>query len=324
MAALPQLVSPTVQAIEAAVSAAHVQRQDLVVRASAIGRPCERHLWYRFRWAHEPETFEPRILRLFESGHIEEARMVGWLDAAGIDVAAVDPATGEQWEVSALAGHFKGHLDGVVLGVVEAPKSAHLLECKTHNAKSFSQLVKHGVAVSKPEHLAQMQVYMHLQGLTRALYLAKNKDTDELHAERVDYDAAQALALLAKAERVIGAQTPPGRISENPDFFTCRFCSSRGVCHENDFESAMVLRSCRTCLHATPAMDGDARWHCTRHNIHALTLEQQAEGCPNHLYLPGLVPGEQLDFDDQAEWIDYRLADGTIWRDGGMVSEAAQ
>lgn len=299
---------PTVDAINTAVAAAEPRGFDLVVRGSSIGHPCERALWYRFRWAHEPEQFDGRKLRLFHTGHVEETRMVFWLRMADVTVHDVDPKTGEQWEVVDLDGHFKGHLDGIVEGLLEAPKTPHLLECKTHNTKSFEQLRRHGVAAAKPEHVAQMQVYMHLKGLTRAFYLAKCKDTDELYSERIEYDAAHALALIAKAERIRDAHVPPARLSDDPEFWQCRFCPAHTLCHAGGF----ALRNCRTCLHSTPVPDG---WRCERHT-RDLSVEDQQAGCPNHLYLPGLVPGIPDDADESAETVTYHLHDGKVWVDG--------
>lgn len=311
MVALPTTISPTVAAIDAAVEAAEERDFDHVVRGSSIGHPCERHLWYKFRWAHLPEAFDGRKLRLFDTGHVEEARMVAWLQMAGITVQAVDPETGEQWEVVALDGHFKGHLDGTVTGIIEAPVTPHLLECKTHKAKSFAQLLKHGVAVSKPEHVAQMQIYMHLKGLTRAFYLAKNKDSDELHAERIHYDAAQAAALMAKAERIRNAHEAPAKVSDDPSYYLCQAfgCVSYGVCHGGQF----ALRNCRTCLHS--AIGSAGAWYCARHD-RVLSVEDQRAGCASHLYLPSLVPGEQIDADERAETVTYRMPDGSTWVDG--------
>lgn len=311
MVALPNAISPTIAAIEAAVEAAEVRDFDNVVRGSSIGHTCERHLWYRFRWAHQPEEFDGRKLRLFHTGHAEEARMVAWLRMAGANVADVDPATGEQWEVVALDGHFKGHLDGIVTGIVEAPVVEHLLECKTHNAKSFQQLKTHGVAVAKPEHVAQMQVYMGLRGLTRAFYLAKHKDTDELYAERVHFDQAQFMTLLAKAERVRDANYAPARISDDPNYFLCKAfdCPSYPVCHGGGF----ALRNCRTCLHS--AVGSAGAWHCARHD-RILSSDDQKAGCPNHLFLPSLVPGKQVDADQAAETVTYQMPSGVEWVDG--------
>ena len=56
----------------------------------------------------------------------------------------------------------------VALGLLEAPKTWHVVEFKTHSAKSFRELAAKGVAEAKPQHWAQMQVYMHLTGITRA------------------------------------------------------------------------------------------------------------------------------------------------------------
>lgn len=318
MVALPQATSPTIAAIDAAVEAAEHRDFDQVVRGSSIGHACERHLWYRFRWAHLPEAFDGRKLRLFHTGHAEEERMVAWLRMAGVTVEATDPATGEQWEVVALDGHFKGHLDGKMTGVIEAPVAKHLLECKTHNEKSFAQLKRFGVAEAKPEHVAQMQVYMHLAGLTRAFYLAKHKDSDELYAERVQYDAAHAVALIAKAERIRDAEAAPARVSDDPNYFLCKAfkCPSYDICHGGGF----ALRNCRTCLHARPINGG--QWYCDRHERELTTADQRA-GCPQHLYLPTLVPGEQIDADEQSETVTYRLADGSAWSDGAHREGAA-
>jgi hypothetical protein len=316
--ALPQAISPTLAAIDAAVSASEVRDFDHVVRGSAIGHPCERHLWYRYRWAHHGENFDGRKLRLFQTGHEEEARLIAYLRMAGVTVEAVDPATGEQWEVVALDGHFKGHLDGIATGIMEAPKMPHLLECKTHNAKSFAQLSKFGVESSKPEHVAQMQVYMHLRGLTRGFYLAKNKDNDELYGERIHYDPAQALALMAKAERVRNATQAPSRISDDPSYYLCKSfgCASYAICHGNGF----ALRNCRTCLHSGWSEDG--LWHCTRHD-RRLSINDQRHGCPHHLFLPSMVPGEQIDADERSETVVYRMPDGSHWADGRHRQEVA-
>lgn len=315
MVALPQTVSPTIAAIEAAVEAATHRDFDLVIRGSSIGHQCERHLWYRFRWAHLPEAFDGRKLRLFDTGHVEEARMIAWLRLAGVDVVDRDPSTGEQIEVVALDGHFKGHLDGEATGIVEAPVVPHLLECKTHNEKSFAQVKRHGVAVAKPEHVAQMQIYMHLRGLKRAFYLAKHKDTDELYPERIHYDAAQAVALLAKAERIRDANVAPARVNDDPNYFLCRAfdCVSYGICHGGQF----ALRNCRTCLHS--AVGSGGAWHCARHD-RVLSIDDQRAGCPNHLYLPSLVPGEQVDADEKAETVTYRLNSGSDWVDGAPAA----
>jgi hypothetical protein len=198
-------------------------------------------------------------------------------------------------------------MDAVAIGFPEAPRAWHVCEFKTHSEKSFLALKREGVAKSKPLHWAQMQTYMHLAGLERAFYLAVNKNTDELYQERLHYDAEAALRIMAKAERVIAANRPPARISDDPAWWQCRFCEHHATCHEG----AMPERHCRSCLHASPIADGS--WHCARHN-HQLGRREQEAGCVAHLFIPDFIAGEQEDAGE--DWVSYRLRDGTEWRDG--------
>jgi len=136
--------------------------------------------------------------------------------------------------------------------------------------------------------------------------------TDALHIERIEADSAMAERLLDKAGRIIFAQHPPGRISEDPAWFECRFCDHQVVCHEGG--GAAV--TCRSCLHATPV---DGGWHCARHDRMLAALEQRA-ACTRHLFIPDLVPGEVIDAGDDV--VIYRMADGSTWANDARNTEA--
>jgi hypothetical protein len=312
MADLPAPPTPTLSAIYAAYEA----RQDAGFRehlgASLIGKPCARALWYDFRWT-TAARHSGRILRLFETGHLEEARLVRDLRATGATVLEVAPETGRQFRVEAHGGHFGGSLDAVALGLLEAPKTWHVVEFKTHSAKNFTELVAKGVALAKPQHAAQMQVYMHLTGITRALYVAVCKDTDALHIERVPADPESGERLLDKARRIIFAQHPPVRISEDPAWFECRMCPHHGLCHGED--AAAV--TCRSCLHSTPVEGG---WHCARHDHMRGSIDQRI-ACSEHLFIPDLVPGEVIDAGEN--FVAYRMRDGSAWVNDAREEEAA-
>jgi len=230
MAELPTLSSPTRDAIFAAYEAQASSGFRAHLGASLIGKDCERALWFDFRWT-TVHRHPGRLLRLFETGQLEESRLVRNLRSIGATVLEVDPETGRQIRVQAHGGHFGGSLDGIALNLPEAPKTWHVLEFKTHSAKSFNDLAAKGVRGSKAQHFAQMQTYMHLTGLTRAMYLAVCKDTDELYVERIEHDAAYAQGLLDKAQRVIFAMLPPERISHDPAWYQCRLCDHAPVCH---------------------------------------------------------------------------------------------
>ena len=307
MAELPLTSCPTRDAIFAAYEADTSDGFRSHLGASLIGKECERALWYDFRWTTKAK-FPGRVLRLFETGHLAEARLVQNLRRTGATVLEVDPETGRQFRVQAHGGHFGGSLDGIALNLLEAPKTWHVLEFKTHSAKSFADLAAKRVRQSKPQHFAQMQIYMSLTGLTRALYVAVNKDNDDLYIERVELDTVVSTRLLEKAQRVIFAATPLPRISEDPSWYQCRLCDHAEVCHGK--QAAEI--NCRTCLHATPI---DGGWHCARHNK-SLTEVNQRTACAHHLYLPPLVPGRQVDAGEG--WVEFEFADGVRWRDVGL------
>lgn len=309
---LTGLGDPVAEAVDAAVESGHEESERTYLGASVIGEPCERKLWYAFRWAHEPERFVGRMLRLFRTGHHQEDLIIADLRRAGLEVSDRDPDTGEQWEYRAIGGHFRCHPDGFVTKVPGAPVARHGLEVKTHNAKSFAEIEKHGVEVAKPTHGAQMQMEMELGGAERCLYVAVNKNDESMRTERVKRDPARSLNLLAKAERIIKADAAPHRIKDDPDAWPCRACPALLVCHADVF----ARRNCRTCLHARPVIDGDAgEWTCTKFDT-VLSDEAQREGCHAHRYLPTLVPGEIADVDAATEVVTYRLNCGTMWSDG--------
>jgi hypothetical protein len=143
---------------------------------------------------------------------------------------------------------------------------------------------KRGVMLSKPEHFAQMQAYMHLAGLERTLYVAKNKDDDNLHCERLKYDPTIALRLIEKARRIIAATVPPTR-QFKPDFYLCKWCDFTDICHNGELPE----RNCRTCLHSTPQQGGI--WSCA--NGHAMDDMRAHKPC--HRHIPDNVPRAQID-----------------------------
>lgn len=293
---------------------------------SAIGKECARALWYDFRKVRLPE-FPGRILRLFQTGHREEDRMIADLKRAGLEVYGCNPGDGEQFEVSAFGGHFSGHFDGLVRGVPDAPNQWHLLEAKTSSAKAYRRLAypqcegcnrynspssgecyycdgttlkpPKGVREAKPVHYAQMQVYMGLAPKRwqewpidgdppkAALYMVHCKDTDELYLERVHFDEQAFHELGRKAKSIIEAEAPPERIAYTDDYYKCGWCDFKDICHGTEVPRV----DCRTCIHSTPVQDGRG-WVCERHvgpNGEGSIGDDAALACPDHLYIPPLL-----------------------------------
>lgn len=268
--------------------------------ASEIGGPCERYLWYSFRHGCKAE-FPGRMYRLFARGDVEEPRMAADLRAIGCTVHTVDDYFSakekpKQFRFSALGGHFGGSMDGCALGVPEAPKTWHVLEFKTHNAKSFTKLIKQEVEKAHPKHYAQMMTYMHLSGMKRALYVAVNKDTEELYTERIRYDKALAEAMMDRAERIIFSTTPPERIANRQDYYLCKWCDAQKLCwgtEPPDPALPVSVLSCRQCCHATPSSEGDTGvWTCEKLQKSLLCADKVTK-CEHHLILPGFLASHE-------------------------------
>lgn len=265
--------------------------------ASLIGHQCQRFIWLTFRWALQPE-FAGRILRLFDTGQREEARLVEELRGIGAEVWDKDPESGDQFRVSACGGHFGGSLDGIAKGLPEAPQTAAVLEFKTHNDKSFNELEKSKVRVSKPQHFDQMTIYMGLMDLTRALYMGVNKNTDAVYTEWVEFDKPHFDNLIERAQHLIDRTSSPEPLSHDPSYFICKMCNFHKHCHGGVAAEA----NCRTCCHASPIEN--AAWACDHHKKQ-IDDETQRKGCEAHLMIPSLIPyGEPID--GGANWIAYK------------------
>lgn len=311
----PDLVLPpqlTVDAIYAWYEANQETWDSLGINVGDAAEECDRRLYYNLHWVTPPETKKGRMLRLLQTGNLEEPRFEADLLNAGVNFY------GAQDKMRLVAGHVRGKRDGAGIGFLEAPSTEHLCEFKTAKAADWRAIVKHGVLKAKPNHYGQCQLGMHAFGLTRAFYLVKNKDTEELHSERIHYDAEYCLKLLAKLERIIRATTIPARIADDPEAFACKFCKHKPICHHGE----MPRTNCRTCMFSTAEMTGDAHWSCARW-AKPLNFDEQKEGCGAHLFDPDFIDAEQIDSDEINETVTYRFRDGSVWVDGQVTEEKA-
>lgn len=248
--------------------------------ASILGRDCTRELWYNFRWVRKSRHIG-RTLRLFNRGHLEEARFVALIRMCDWDIWQVD-AKGKQFRISDFGGHYGSAIDGVIRGVPEFPNEPIMGEFKTHNDKNFQKLKKMGVAGAKPEHVVQMQQYMKYKKLRVCLYLAVNKNDDDLYAEFIYAEPELADQFTDRAGRIIFSDGPPPRAYENSASFGCKFCDFREVC----FKGAGTEVNCRTCKQSQPQADGT--WLCRRFKK-VLDKDRQLAGCNVWEAIDGMV-----------------------------------
>lgn len=267
--------------------------------ASVIGGPCDRALWFGFRWA---STARPtgkakednahgyaRMVRLWNRGHLEEGRFIALLLTIGVQVFQQD-ANGKQFRISHFGGHFGGSGDGVLLGVPDLPPGVPAgAEFKTHSDDTFKELLEKGVKESKPEHYVQMQQYMRGFGLQYFLYLAVNKNTDELHGEIVCYDGVTDERYLERARSIIFDERIPSRMRmATPTHWKCKHgCGYNAVC----WGAVKPDVNCRTCKHVAFYDDGSVRCIVPEHPCGegrdvSLNKAEQLAGCDRYEVSP--------------------------------------
>jgi len=238
--------------------------------SSFIGNDCIRAIWLSWR-AYAESKFEGRMYRLFETGHLQEARVVDDLKNAGFKVWEKD-SDGEQFQYLDETGHFIIKADGVIKGVPESEEKPHVLEIKTHNKNSFSGVVKHGVQKSKPLHYAQVQAGMLFGNLTRALYVALCKDDEQFYVERIKEDKEEQKKIKHRIITLVNATIKPAGISDDGESFGCKFCDMKEVCTGK----AAPIVTCRSCSSATAEANGE--WFCNTYG-HVLSKESQRVAC---------------------------------------------
>lgn len=212
--------------------------------ASVIGKECKRAVALSYRKASPDPAVNGRMVRLFNRGHMEEARLAACLQVAGFTLKLISKDGGQ---ISYKTGDLQGSVDGVIR---LNDGALAVLEFKTMNRKAWDKLDKDGQI--KPEHMAQMQCGMHGLRLKHALYLASCKDTDAIQAYLVEY-SGEPVEYLNLATDITHGLIPPKLVEMD---YRCNLCDHRAFCHKG----AEPIASCRTCVHAV--FDGNGVVTC--------------------------------------------------------------
>lgn len=269
--------------------------------ASLIGRNCSRELWYSFRWAFK-NNFPARIQRLFNRGHLEEARFIAMLQMIGVECWYEDEGGG-QLRFSDINGHFGSALDCVTRGLPELPKDAvAYAEFKTCSDKIFKKLSENGIQKEKHEHYVQMQICMYEMNLKYGLYFVVNKNDDALYAEIIELNENIAKNYLDRAGTIIYSDEVPAKLNEDSSWYQCKFCNARPICHLK----VVPEINCRTCAHSTVEKNG--LWSCGMNNT-SIHNDAVYNGCDDHVYNPYMLDSN-ITFNGGSQ--DYKHADLTL------------
>lgn len=239
MVAIPPYGDPTLEAMFKKIKQKKQEEPERnYLGASLIGNPCARQIWYQYNGYYK-EPFSAKTCMNFEDGHrTEELTAERLLMVDGIRLILVGE-NGKQLGFSAMDGKFKGHYDGIITGIYQAPRAKHIWECKASAEKKWKEFKKAKEDFGDKETLknwnenyyVQAQLYMHYERIDRhylTIALAGGRDYDSC---RTNYDEAVAGKYIDRAEKIINARTVPPRIREEKDYYICRWCDFKETCH---------------------------------------------------------------------------------------------
>lgn len=214
----------TVQAVDLWYEADRKPRNYLGL--SQAGHACPRFLWYAHN-GYPGKPIDGRILRLFQLGNLLEDQLVSDLRACGFSVY------NQQREVVFTQGDVRlvGHIDGIIEGLIEAPATPHLFECKTASKKKYDELLKKGgYRVWNELYYWQVQIYMLGLKLKRAAVFVYCKDDSRLYMERIKLEKQATIERMQQIFEAVTSKTEPDRICPRADFYLAKWCDYYEEC----------------------------------------------------------------------------------------------
>jgi CRISPR/Cas system-associated exonuclease Cas4 (RecB family) len=202
-----------------------------VLRASTIGFPCDRHLWYAAEGYEKAE--DAKSLRIFAVGTALESVIVEWLKEDGWEVY-YNPGSQNAdlaLSISVAGGEIRGHLDAII----SRPGIGHILvDIKTMNDRSYAYWKRQGTEEKSPQYMDQIHVYADAAisaglAVDRLGIVGVNKNNSDMHIEIFDYSIERMMEIRARAESIFTAGTPPepgARLAR----WACGYCAYRNVC----------------------------------------------------------------------------------------------
>lgn len=184
----------------------------------------------------------------------------------------------KQWRLVKFNGHVSGYSDGRARHPIYTVGQWIGVEYKTYNTKRFSALVnsKGGVKTTDYEYYVQVVTYLKEFDLPWCLFLAENKNDDDIYPEIILRDDGTADQRMTTAHTVITSKAMPAKFAQSPAHHICKMCDFVGVCHNG----VPVEINCRSCLHCVAVEDG--KFACEKWQAIIPGEKEIMAACPHH------------------------------------------
>lgn len=201
------------------------------MRASKVGFPCDRNLWYAVNDFKGETSLKSQ--RIFDVGTALEPLIIDWLNQDGW-VTFYNPGSqnaGIELYAPIQGGRIGGHPDCFI----SRPNADNVLaDIKTMNERSFLSWKRNGTLKDKPQYADQLHVYAYAamkEGypVDRLAVVGVNKNTSEYHIDFFDFDNERMNKIIERSERILNLDTPPeqgGRMES----WACGYCEYSNIC----------------------------------------------------------------------------------------------
>ena len=172
--------------------------REFTLRASNIGKPCARALWYE-KHDYETEPLQPHVFLKFDYGHL--------LEDSVLDLAKQSGHIVEREQERIVVDDIVGHIDAVIDGI--------LVDVKTASPYSFDKFVNETIYNDDPfGYIMQLSMYLHaIDDVEGAGFLVINKVTGKLHFMPLTYPMREEeiKELIAERKEQMEMDRPPPR-----------------------------------------------------------------------------------------------------------------
>ena len=189
---------------------------------------CPRAVYFSLKDAPK-EPLDARTLRIFENGDHTHMRLASALFSLGI-VCAVEVSIPPDETIH-------GRADAIV----RIDGTTYAVEFKSINRYAFENKLN----APQPEHLRQIQLYLHFFKIPKGILIYESKDTQDIKEFIVEYDKALVSETLAEFERLRG-HVDSGIVPSKPsdiEPWRCEYCSYQKTCAKIDAAAPTTARA---------------------------------------------------------------------------------
>ena len=205
---------------------------DKVLRASKIGHPCDRHIWYSINGAEE--IISGQSERILELGRLLEPTIINWLRNDGWKVRRnpIDNSNDEMaLNIRVNGGIISAHPDCFI-----SRKNGEMIlaDIKTMNDRAFRALKRDGTLKAFSNYADQLTVYGEALfntpiQINKLAIVALNKNNCAGYIDVFDFQPERFIELQKRAEYLFACDDAPDKGIKFQDW-CCDYCGFKHIC----------------------------------------------------------------------------------------------